>query len=135
MSTETTVPATPVQNFVIQPFYDQGGITIYNADCRKVLPWLERFDLLLTDPPYGIDESSRKQATRAGHGMANQRDYGQYEWDKEAPKRWLLDMVADSASESIVWGGNHFGMPPASCWLTLREFVPTTFSTSRKTCR
>jgi len=35
------------------PYYDSDGITIYNADCRKVLPWLERCDLLLTDPPYG----------------------------------------------------------------------------------
>jgi len=38
----------------IEPYYSGGGITIYNADCRKVLPWLEPFDLLLTDPPYGL---------------------------------------------------------------------------------
>lgn len=37
-----------------KPFYDRDGITIYNADCRQVLPFLDRFDLLLTDPPYGI---------------------------------------------------------------------------------
>jgi site-specific DNA-methyltransferase (adenine-specific) len=39
---------------LVSPFYDRDGITIYNADCRDVLPMLGTFDLLLTDPPYGI---------------------------------------------------------------------------------
>lgn len=38
---------------MIEPYYKQNGITIYNADCRDVLPELGTFDLLLTDPPYG----------------------------------------------------------------------------------
>jgi DNA modification methylase len=39
----------------VTPYYDDGkGIVIYNGDCRDVLPTLGRFDLLLTDPPYGI---------------------------------------------------------------------------------
>jgi len=37
---------------MIEPYYDCDGITIYNADCREVLPQLGQFDLLLTDPPY-----------------------------------------------------------------------------------
>jgi DNA modification methylase len=37
---------------LIKPYYEHGGITIYNADCREVLPELGRFDLCLTDPPY-----------------------------------------------------------------------------------
>ena len=39
---------------MIEPYYDEDGITIYNADCREVLPQLERVDLVLTDPPYGV---------------------------------------------------------------------------------
>ena len=37
-------------------YYDRDGITIYNADCRDVLPYLEpgSIDLVLTDPPYGV---------------------------------------------------------------------------------
>ena len=45
MKTETTIP--------FEPYYDRDGIVIYNADCRKVLPFLGRFDLVLTDMPYG----------------------------------------------------------------------------------
>ena len=39
------------------PYYDDGQITIFNADCRDVLPTIEAatVDLVLTDPPYGVD--------------------------------------------------------------------------------
>ena len=40
---------------MIEPYYNEDGITIYNADCRDVLPQLERVDLVLTDPPYGVE--------------------------------------------------------------------------------
>jgi DNA modification methylase len=39
---------------MIKPYYDQDGITIYNCDCRLILPELPKVDLVLTDPPYGI---------------------------------------------------------------------------------
>lgn len=40
-----------------KPYYDQDGITIYHTDCRDILPLLEpdSIDLVLTDPPYGVD--------------------------------------------------------------------------------
>lgn len=40
----------------IPPIYDRDGITIYNADCRDVLPHIDpsSVGLLLTDPPYGV---------------------------------------------------------------------------------
>ena len=42
----------------IQPFYSHAGITIYHGDCREILPGLPACDLLLTDPPYGINYKS-----------------------------------------------------------------------------
>jgi len=38
----------------MQPYYQSGGITIYNADCRDVLPTLEPVDLVLTSPPFNL---------------------------------------------------------------------------------
>lgn len=35
------------------PFYEHNGISIYNADCREVMPELGAFDCIVTDPPYG----------------------------------------------------------------------------------
>ena len=37
-----------------QPYFDEGGITIYHGDCRDVLSTLTA-DVLVTDPPYGVD--------------------------------------------------------------------------------
>jgi len=39
----------------LKPYYEESGITIYHGDCRDVLPQLEHVDLVLTDPPYGIN--------------------------------------------------------------------------------
>lgn len=37
----------------MKPFYDKDGITIFNADCREVLPTLEgEFDCCVSSPPY-----------------------------------------------------------------------------------
>ena len=46
------------------PYYDDGnGIVIYHGDCREILPHLPKVDLVLTDPPYGINHAS-------GHGAS-----------------------------------------------------------------
>ena len=40
------------------PYFDDGQIQIWHADCRDVLPTLDYVDVVLTDPPYGISGSS-----------------------------------------------------------------------------
>jgi len=42
---------------MIKPYYDHGGITIYNCDCREILSELEPVDLVLTDPPYNVTQN------------------------------------------------------------------------------
>lgn len=39
---------------MIEPYYDQDGITIYHGDCSEILPALAPVELIVTDPPYGI---------------------------------------------------------------------------------
>jgi hypothetical protein len=34
-------------------YYRDSAVTIWHGDCREIVPTLGRFDLLLTDPPYG----------------------------------------------------------------------------------
>ena len=44
----------------MEPYYNDGTVTIYHGDCREVIPSLDAADLLLTDPPYGVGwQSSR----------------------------------------------------------------------------
>jgi DNA modification methylase len=106
---ENAMPATQVEAIVrlpFEPFYDQDGITIYNADCRKVLPWLERFDLLLTDPPYGIDAGNMNMGGYASSRLARS------DWDKERPARGTIEAGIALCDRSIIWGGNYFELPP-----------------------
>jgi len=46
---------------MVKPYYEDGAVTIYHGDCREIVPQLGRFDLLLTDPPYGINYQSNKR--------------------------------------------------------------------------
>ena len=39
---------------MIKPYYDKDGITIYNGDCREILPELNKVDLVVADFPYGL---------------------------------------------------------------------------------
>ena len=40
------------------PYYKDDFCTIYNGDCNIIMPLIEQVDLILTDPPYGIDFQS-----------------------------------------------------------------------------
>lgn len=40
----------------MKPYYQDDFVTIYHGDCREIVPTLGKFDLLLTDPPYGTDK-------------------------------------------------------------------------------
>jgi hypothetical protein len=37
----------------VSPYYDDGTCVIYHGDCRVIVPGLA-FDVVVTDPPYGI---------------------------------------------------------------------------------
>ena len=41
----------------MQPYYDHAGITIYHGDCREIVPRLKPVDIVITDPPYGVDKN------------------------------------------------------------------------------
>ena len=47
-------------------YYEEPGITLLHGDCLDILPLLDdnSFDLMLTDPPYGIGEASGKNLCR-----------------------------------------------------------------------
>ena len=77
-STETAdaVGISPSALFGFRPYHEEAAVTIYHGDCRQIVPMLGRFDLLLTDPPYGIGASS-------GVGK-----YGVMKWGGSKDKKW-----------------------------------------------
>ena len=95
---------------LVRPFFEEQGITIYLGDCRHIMPLLPRFDLLLTDPPYGIGESSKKNASR--EQLAKPRDYGDFNWDQRPVEDWALSLARSLCDKQIIFGGNYYALPP-----------------------
>jgi DNA modification methylase len=98
----------------MRPYYDEDGVTIYHGDCREILPSLGSFDLLLTDPPYGIGEARGKNASRTNMAIAT--DYGTASWDDDTADD-ALSIARGICDHQIVFGGNYYMLPPSSCWL------------------
>jgi DNA modification methylase len=89
--------------------------------CREILPQLGRFDLLLTDPPYGIKRAKGMCGGGISKLFKTPRKGKRYagSWDNVRPDPDLLRCCLASADAAIVWGGNYFSdvLPVKSKWL------------------
>lgn len=96
------------------PYYEHAGITIYHGDCREILPTLPKFDLVLTDPPYGINAARDRRSQKNGWN-----DYPAGGWDKERPSDGAIVGAVAAGEACILWGGNYFTdlLPVSSKWL------------------
>jgi site-specific DNA-methyltransferase (adenine-specific) len=91
------------------PYYEEPGIQIFHGDCREILPTLGKFDLLLTDPPYGI-------GLKTGGRCATNKEYAAIIGDDvEFDPAHLLALNIPS----ILWGANHYcrSLPHERGWL------------------
>jgi len=85
------------------PFYQDASCTIYNADCREILPLLPRFDLLLTDPPYGIEWNTNYSRFTNSMTAAPRKDHPEIENDKTSE---LMEYALSIDGDKIVWGAH-----------------------------
>jgi DNA modification methylase len=92
-----------------------GDCTLYLGDCRDILPTLAKVDAVVTDPPYGIGEAAGKNASRGN--VAAAKDYGDDAWDDQPIAPELMRLVRSAGRWNIIFGGNYYDCPPASCWL------------------
>jgi DNA modification methylase len=53
---------------VTHPFFERDGVVIYHGDCREILPTLIA-DVLVTDPPYGVEMGIEKDMRAGQHGL------------------------------------------------------------------
>lgn len=88
----------------LEPYYQDGTVTIYHGDCRELVPTLGAVALVVTDPPYGI-------------GIHTQTNNLDSPWrDDEGAPRLSHILVGQ---EHCIWGGNYFAdqLPPSEGWL------------------
>jgi DNA modification methylase len=60
----------------LMPYYEDDRVTIYHGDCRPLI-WHLTFDVVLTDPPYGIGwkrSANPARLSKAHDGIANDED-------------------------------------------------------------
>ena len=95
----------------MKPYYDHAGITIFHGDAREVLPTLDAgsIDLLLADPPYGMNWDSDSTRFTGGVKPEIRRGAGRNDWPAIAnddmpfdPSPWLV------FPRVVLWGYNHF---------------------------
>lgn len=100
----------------MKPYYQDESCTIYLGDCRGVLTHLEKADLLLTDPPYGIGRDGSRPST-SKHG--GRKAYEFLGWDSKAPDGEAFRLMFEASRNQIIWGANYFPLylPPSMGWL------------------
>jgi site-specific DNA-methyltransferase (adenine-specific) len=95
-----------------------GDCTLYNEDCRFILPTLHGVDAVVTDPPYGISyQRGAHRPTSISRGRHRKGD--------EAPSPRIAEDAQPfdpepflAFPEVILWGANHFSQRlPHGRWL------------------
>jgi len=109
------------------PYYSHAGISIYHGDCREILPTLPKADLVLADPPYGIDYTPRHPSASASRAACpalygRSCTFGDHE---DFDPTFLLN----SAVDLILWGANHYAhkLPAKASWLVWDKRVDPKF--------
>lgn len=97
----------------MKAYYQDDACTIYHGDCRDILPHLEPVDLVLTDPPYGI------QIVRKPKEFGLRTDLSRKAtdecWDDTTPDKRIWPMIFSKSQNQIVFGANFFWEQFTSC--------------------
>lgn len=106
-----------------KPYYldERSGIAIFLGDCREVLPTLGKFDLLLTDPPYGIglDTDNARSRSRPFSGERTMKRAVNHPPVAGDDKPFDPSHLLGLGSGAILWGANHYAarLPSSPMWL------------------
>lgn len=112
------------------------GVTLYNADCRDVLPTLGKVDAVVTDPPYGIGLNTNNSRFSGGEAASVARrgnGPGTAGGEPIANDDRPIDLAPILAvgSEHVVWGWNCYAsvLPRGAClvWIKRNDAAFGTF--------
>jgi site-specific DNA-methyltransferase (adenine-specific) len=91
-----------------KPYYEEPGITIYHGDCRDILPHLPKVDLVLTDPPYGLNYNNGDLASQRENVFGGKKENlgtRPIAMDGEQESKELLREVLGIVKSKLLKGG------------------------------
>lgn len=93
---------------------------VHNADCLDFMRKLpgKSVDIVITDPPYGINENWKRQRSRSHKGVEAGL-YPEWDWDsKKLDSLYLFELVRISKKQ-IIFGGQNYSdnLPPNYGWI------------------
>jgi len=105
----------------MNPYYQDQDSTIFHGDCREIFPALDKVDLVLTDPPYGIKMSGGFSGSEGFSGSGKKIIRKQYDdsWDTNRPSQECFTQIISSGDLVIIFGGNFFAdiLPRGTHWI------------------
>lgn len=89
---------------------------IIHADCMDILKQLpdKCIDLVLTDPPYGIN------CDGGGYGLGvKPKELDKKDWDADKPTKDVFNEIFRISKNQIIFGGNYFTefLRPTKAWI------------------
>lgn len=95
---------------------------IIQGDCLEVMKTFpdKSFDLVLTDPPYGINYDVQQNEQADSGRISNGGRWKKYDnagWDSKPPSKDYFDEMLRVSKRQVIWGGNYFNLPTHTTWL------------------
>lgn len=83
----------------MKPYYEHSGITLFHGNCREIIPSLPKFDVCISDPPYGMDyDTNGNRFTLGGRSLPKVHDDN---------KPFDVSLWCEFPY-AVLWGFNHF---------------------------
>lgn len=105
---------------MIKPYFETKLGKLYHGDCLQILPELDPVDLVLTDPPYGLNTKMQ-----GGTWGIDYKNSNMDKWDYVL-KQKDFEILLSVGNVKIIWGANNYIVPPSRCWLLWQKpYLPT----------
>ena len=114
---------------MMKPYYETKLGKLYHGDCLEIMPELEPVDLVMTDPPYGMNNNTDSDRFSGGNissirerGISSSRFEGKIIGDNKSfdPSPFL------KYPNVILFGYNHFAqnLPKGTLLVWIKRFDP-----------
>lgn len=103
-------------------YYQTDNGILYKCDCLEILKEFpeKNIDLVLTDPPYGININKMSFTNSIEGGIAKRNNYkGICNWDNKRISKEIFFLLFNISKHQIIFGGNYYTdiLAPTKSWI------------------